>query len=525
MLHAPTFFHVMLRLPLVAAGVLALALPATAQGLPQRLAPPGLEAFSQFGVALDAGADVLAVGATGTTAPGDTQGAVFVYASAPGGWMLAGRLVAPGVVGTGFVGASVDVSPDGQWLIAGAPLDETQGIGTGAAFVWRRDAGGAWAFDAKLTASDAEAFDEFGQDVAISDDGEALVGAPFEGDGPTGGGNGAAYVFARGADGAWTQTAKLQPADLPAGATFGRAVALDQGTAVVGAPVPGPLGQPQPPTDPGYVYVFLRDAAGTWSETQRLTGSDSENGDFFGGAVDLRGSFLAVGANQDQDAGPVTGAVYVFQSGSPNGWTQTSKLVPADAEAQDGIGFAVAIVVDSLRPRVVFSALGDDDAGENAGAVYVYDLGGGAWEPQDKLLGTGLDDRFGWSVAATAADVAVGAYTDSAAGFGSGAAYVYTVDVTVGTEAPPAAGALRVGHPQPHPARAGATLAVEADAPGAVAVEVVDALGRTVAHLGTVAASPGRPAAVALPALAPGVYVVVARQDGATTTRVVVVGP
>ena len=507
------------RLPLLLAGVLALAPPAFAQDPPQRLAPAGLEAFSQFGIALDGAADVLAVGATGTTAPGDTQGAVFIYVT--NDWTLSERLVAPGVVGTGYVGASVDVSPDGRWLIAGAPLDETEGIGTGAAFVWRRDAAtGAWTFDAKLVADDAEAFDEFGQDVAISDDGEALVGAPFEGDGPTGGGNGAAYLFTRGADGAWSQTAKLQPTDLPAGATFGRAVSIDDGAAVVGAPVPGPIGLPQPPTDPGYVYVFLRDGAGAWAETQRLTGDDSVDGDFFGGAVDLLDGWLAVGANQDQDAGPVTGAVYLFQQGDV-AFAQTDKLVPDEAESQDGVGFALAFGVNPST-RVVVSALGDDDGGENAGAVYVYDLRDGAWERRLKLVGTGLDDRYGWSVGAMDGYAAVGAYTDSAAGFASGAAYVQQIEVTVGTPPPPADGALHLSPPQPHPAVAGATLTVALT--GEATVSVVDALGRTVARLGTVTAAPGRPATVTLPRLSPGVYAVVARQGTETATRVVVIG-
>ena len=501
--------------------VVALAGPALAQDGPQRLAPAGLEAFSHFGIALDAGTDVLAVGATGTTAPGDDEGAVFVYVQSPGAWTLAQRLVAPSVVGTGYVGASVDVSPDGRWLIAGAPLDETEGIGTGAAFVWRLD-GGTWTFDAKLVADDAEAFDEFGQDVAISDDGEALVGAPFEGDGPTGGGNGAAYLFTRATGGGWTQTAKLQPPDLPAGATFGRAVSIDAGFAAVGAPVPGPFGLPQPPTDPGYVYVFAREASGAWTQTQRLTGDDSVNGDFFGGAVDLLGGRLAVGANQDQDAGPVTGAVYVFEQGGV-AFAQTDKLVPAGAESQDGIGFAVAFAADGTG-RLVFSALGDDDGGENAGAVYVYRpcSCGGDWIWDAKLLGTGSDDRYGWSVGADGADVVVGAYTDSAAGFASGAAYAYDVPFVLADTPPVTAGELAVGAARPHPAAEGATFTITGA--GEATVEVVDALGRTVAHLGSVTAAPGRPATVTLPDLAPGVYAVVARQGAATATRVVVVG-
>ncbi len=505
--------------------VLSLALLATAHAQsPSRLEVTGLTDFSEFGVAVAAGEGVLAVGAPGSTAPDADQGAVFVYAGDGSGPLV--RLLAPGVVGRGYVGGSVALSPNGQFLIAGAPLDESEGIGTGAAFVWRRE-GGGWAFEAALRAGDAEAFDEFGQAVAVSDDGEAVVGAPFEGDGPTGGGGGAAYVFARSDGGVWTHAAKLQPAEVAAGDTFGRSVSIAAGVVAVGTPVPGPTGLPQPPTDPGYVYLFARGEGGpgAWGFTQRLTSADGENGDFFGGAVALADGRLAVGANQDQDAGPVTGAVYVFEPDGSGLWGQTSKLVPPGTEAGDGVGFAVAL--DAAGGRLVVSALGDDDLGPNAGAVYVYQQAGADWGSPVKVAESGGEARYGWSVGTSGVTFVVGAPADDVAGFAAGAAYASTLFIDAGEPgAPgePGTGGLSLGVPAPHPAGAGARLGVASGTAGVARVTVVDALGRTVAALEPVVLAPGTEAAVALPPLPPGVYAVVVQQGEARAVRRVVVG-
>ena len=87
-------------------------------------------------------------------------------------------------------GRSVAIS--GDTAVVGAWLEDAGFTGTGAAYLFRRDEGGAdnWGEVTKLTASDAEARDFFGIDVAVSGD-TAVVGAANEGVG----GKGAAYVF------------------------------------------------------------------------------------------------------------------------------------------------------------------------------------------------------------------------------------------------------------------------------------------------------------------------------------------
>jgi len=106
---------------------------------------------------------------------------------------------------------------------------------------------------AKLTASDGAAADNFGFSVAISGD-TVVVGAPFD-DIRANRGQGSAYVFVKpggGWAGALTESAKLIASDGAAGDNFGFSVAISGDTVVVGASG-DTIGAN---TDQGSAYVF-----------------------------------------------------------------------------------------------------------------------------------------------------------------------------------------------------------------------------------------------------------------------------
>src|SRR5262245_42630691 len=84
----------------------------------------------------------------------------------------------------------------------------------------------------ELLASDEEYYQWFGYSVAISGD-TALVGA-FLDDGAAGASAGSAYVFVRTATG-WTEQAKLTASDAAAGDEFGFSVSISGDTALIGA--------------------------------------------------------------------------------------------------------------------------------------------------------------------------------------------------------------------------------------------------------------------------------------------------
>jgi hypothetical protein len=88
--------------------------------------------------------------------------------------------------------------------------------------------GATWTQQAKLIASDGAVSDGFGISVAISGT-TAVVGAPGKNSY-----TGAAYVFV-GSGTTWTQQAKLTAADGAANDQFGYSVAISGTTVVVGA--------------------------------------------------------------------------------------------------------------------------------------------------------------------------------------------------------------------------------------------------------------------------------------------------
>src|SRR5438093_1505134 len=81
----------------------------------------------------------------------------------------------------------------------------------------------------KVTANDGVAFDDFAWSVALSGD-TAFICTPY-----TLNSKGASYVFGR-TGSTWSQLQKLSASDGADGDSFGWSVALDDDTAVVGAP-------------------------------------------------------------------------------------------------------------------------------------------------------------------------------------------------------------------------------------------------------------------------------------------------
>ena len=79
-----------------------------------------------------------------------------------------------GMSGDDFGGT---VSIDGDRIIVGAAYDDGQGVDSGSAYIFDRDAGGAWVqVQPKLTAGDGAAGDLFGRVVSLDGD-RAMVGA------------------------------------------------------------------------------------------------------------------------------------------------------------------------------------------------------------------------------------------------------------------------------------------------------------------------------------------------------------
>jgi hypothetical protein len=288
----------------------------------------------------------------------------------------------------------VSLSGDGNTLAVGAVGEASNATGidgdesdnsaqdAGAVYVFRRDAGGIWSQEAYLKASNTDAFDRFGRSVSLSQDGSTLaVGADGESSNATGvGGN--------------------------------------QGDNSL--------------SNSGAVYVFRRDAAGTWSQEAYVKASNTGASDSFGWRVSLaaNGSTLAVGAvgeasndigvdgDEIDDSAPDAGAVYVFRRNFFNVWSQDAYVKASNTDAGDEFGSSVslsplgtALAVGAVGEASNATGVDDEDDDEDdldqadnsavdAGAVYVFRRAGGAWSQQAyvKASNTDAGDEFGSSV-------------------------------------------------------------------------------------------------------------------------------
>ncbi|MCB1236723.1 MAG: hypothetical protein KDM91_16780, partial [Verrucomicrobiae bacterium] len=269
-------------------------------------------------------------------------------------------------------GLGLSIAVNDRYIVCGERGNDDRGLNAGAAQVYDARTG---RYLRTLFGTDTAAGDTFGESVAVFGN-MALVGAT----GANGAG-GKAYLFdlRRG-----KQTMVLEPSDLGPGLNFGRTVALGKDTAFVGTPIRG---------GKGAVYRF--DLA-TLAETI-VEASDGVADDDFGGALDLEGRWLLVGAPQESTS---TGKAYLIDTESLD---ELAIFTPGDGAAMDFFGNSVALDGDFA----LLGAPGHDSAGAEAGAAYLYQISNGM--QLHKFDGNAAGDFFGQAVAMDENRIAIGA--------------------------------------------------------------------------------------------------------------------
>ncbi len=151
------------------------------------------------------------------------------------------------------------------------------------------------------------------------------------------------------------------------------------------------------------------------------------SGDEIGWSVSVDGDFALVGAHLDDDNGTNAGAAYVFER-SGCAWNEVAKLKAVDGAAGDGFGISVSISGN----RAVIGAPGGDQSGpEGSGTAWVFERqtnGSCCSWTEIKMLTAGdgeQDDHFGGAVAISGDVIVIGAPADDDNGNRSGSAYVF----------------------------------------------------------------------------------------------------
>jgi|GEM_PF-5904745 len=294
-------------------------------------------------------------------------------------------------------GFALAVASDGKVAVAGDPMSGAQNAATGAVHVFAWD-GKSWTPDGTLEPKDVGDGAWFGNAVQV-DGGRLLVGAPELKPNTTGDAvaviapgkapwsrnaphrnSGGVYVFRRQSSG-WIQQERLVGSQSRVGANFGKAVAVDHDSLVVGAP-----GED---LRKGAVYVFRRTPNG-WREEARLAPDRPEIQ--YGEVVAVSGDTLVVGG------GRMTRGADVFRR-IAGVWRKEATLSDPAPVAQTGFGGAVAI---SSEAMLVAAPL-INDIYKDQPVVHLFRRRGTAWLAVAQLQPATKppDFGFGRSIALT----------------------------------------------------------------------------------------------------------------------------
>jgi choice-of-anchor B domain-containing protein len=290
------------------------------------------------------------------------------------------------------------VAMTGDELVVGQPVNW---YGPGVVYAYRLGTDGDWARQAALTAPDSSRMDDFGRALAI--DGNTLVvGAPRKRDG-----SGVVYAFRRAADdGDWQPAGVIEPPRADDHREYGAALAVSGDDVLVGSPEAGST---------GLVYHFTR-SGDTWALAHVIAPGEGEAGDGFGESLSWSGDDLLVGAPR---ADSTRGRVYAVRRAADGGWAPPTavELPRASLSPRSAVGFAV--VVADLRAYA--GAPGSD-------VVFALERqADGAWTVVGEIRPSDGAERagFGAAVAASDAEVWVGA---PGLNRGTGGVYRFTAD-------------------------------------------------------------------------------------------------
>lgn len=260
----------------------------------------------QFGHAVAIDGDTIVVGARLDDGGGRSSGAIHIFERTADGWASNGRILASDTDQGDQFGS--DVAIEGNTIVVGARKDDTGGTDSGSAYIFEKQ-GGVWVETAEILASNTRRNNFFGFSVDISGD-TVVVGMPIRSDRFR---EGEVHVFERNLGGTdnWGEVVRLTESDNPEPQLdqFGYSVAID-GDYVAG----GARRADSVLNNAGLVYLFSRNLGGAdaWGLQERVVSEGIKAGDNLGHAVALDNGTLAMGAPLQDEGGRLrSGSIYI----------------------------------------------------------------------------------------------------------------------------------------------------------------------------------------------------------------------
>ncbi|MDP8210623.1 MAG: PKD domain-containing protein, partial [Candidatus Stygibacter australis] len=315
----------------------------------QKLTASDGDTGDRFGATVSISGDYALIGAYFDDDNGDNSGSLYVYHYNGTSWVEQQKLTPSDGYAGDYFGHFVSIS--GDYALIGASGDNDNGNRTGSAYIYYYN-GAEWVEQQKITASDGNEWDEFGDKVSISGD-FALIGANKDDD--YGSCSGSAYIFHyNGTE--WVEQQKLTASDSDVDDHFGNSVSISGDHALIGA-----WGDDDHGDWSGSAYIYNYNGA-EWVEQQKLTASNGDESDRFGCSVSLLEDYILIGASWDEDNGNYSGSAYIFHYNGAE-WVEQQKITASDGGVEDWFGGHVSLSGD-------YALVGA--SGDGAGSAYIY---------------------------------------------------------------------------------------------------------------------------------------------------------
>lgn len=312
---------------------------------------------------------------------------------------------------------------DGNLVVVGAPYDDSVGQDCGAVFIYDWTHGPPATPAAVLFSPEPGPYNHFGSAVAI-DGTRVVVGVPQNDTGASN--SGRAYVFDLQGGGP-SLVATLNNPSPAADDTFGGSVAIFGHRVLVGA-----HRDDTGKSNSGAAYLFDLLSTTPSIPVATLLNPDPDTGDFFGAAVAMSATRLAIGCPRESTVDDEAGRVYLYTLPAAGAPAYLGFVEHPLADSGDNFGGSVAL---SSRYLAV-GAFGDDtdpagdtdeETGSRTGSAFVFDVSGISASLLAPLSSPGQFDNAGYgaSVAADGSRVIVGAMGAPRDALAPGVVYAY----------------------------------------------------------------------------------------------------
>lgn len=375
---------------------------------------PSPAGYSQFGFTTAISGTTVVVGAPLDDTEAINAGRAYLYDFSSGAPAPVAVLSNPSPAEGDRFGTFVSIS--GMWVVVGAKNDDSGASDAGSVYVYNLASAAPTVPVLTLTNPIPAVQDFFGDSVAI-DGTRVVVGAPYNDTGTNNAGSAFVYDLASALP---TVPVLTLTNPIPAEQErFGWSVAISGNRIVIGADADDTGAD-----DAGSAYVYDLTSASPAIPVLTLTNPTPARFDGFGVAVAISGTRVVVGANQDDTGDLNAGIAYVYDLTSPSPAVPTLTLTNPTPVTYETFANSVAI----SGTLVVVGTPYDRTSALDAGNACVFDLASANPTVPIATLskrGPAAGDGFGWSVAIDGTTVVAGAPFDDWIATDRGAAYVF----------------------------------------------------------------------------------------------------